>query len=333
MESLLSTSKVLWYMTNSNRRIFEHGGIRHVTETTLAAKIIANQINQHSSILSQNFKIKVARSKRSNENKASDIKTQNNPPLSSSDNDQQTQASLESQQHSKDELMSIIQRQDQKIQNLTNRLNNLEQLVYEWQSDALLAKRTNELLAREVDRLKQYPRRSCLVILCVKFPEDKNKETAAETTEKVKKLLTDSLHIDPTEFNNEIDRVHRLPLTNKQKQTEKTSTPNIICMFKTHSYREKRFSKRNKLHNNSNKKIKFHVSLTKHRSDLLEKAQNHIRNLQGIKFCFADPNGNLKAKFNDNKNMNFGSLKSLGNVIERKLGIGELSNRSIKKMY
>ena len=43
-----------------------------------------------------------------NETKGSDIKTQNNPPLSSSDTDQQTQALLELQQHSKDELMSII---------------------------------------------------------------------------------------------------------------------------------------------------------------------------------------------------------------------------------
>ena len=169
-----------------------------MTETTLAAKIIMNQINQHSSILSQNFEIKMARSKRSNENKASDIKTQNNPPLSSSDTDQQKQASLESQQHFNDELMSIIQRQHQKIQDLTNCLNNLEQLVYEWQSDALLSKCTSELLAREVDRLKQYSRQSCLVISDVKLPEGKNKETAAETTEKVKELLTDSLYIDPT---------------------------------------------------------------------------------------------------------------------------------------
>ena len=270
----------------------------------------------------------MARSKRSNGNKASNIETQNNAPTSSSD--QQTQASslalnnMDSQQHSRDELMSIIQIQDQKIQNLTNRLNNLEQLVDEWQSDALLSKRTNELLAREVDRLKQYSRRSCLVISGVKLPEGKSKETAAETTEKVKEVLSDSLHIDPTELNNEIDKDHRLPLTNKQKQTEKTSTPNIICKFKTHS---------NNNSNNSNKKIKFHVSLTKLRTDLLEKAQNHIRNLQEIKFCFADPNDNLKVKFNDNKNINFDSLESLGNVIERRLGIGELSNRSIEKMY
>ena len=116
-----------------------------------------NQINKHSSILSQNFEIKMARSKRSNENKASDIKTQNNPPLSSSDTDQQKQASLESQRHFNDELMSIIQRQHQKIQDLTNCLNNLEQLVYEWQSDALLSKCTSELLAREVDRLNSIP--------------------------------------------------------------------------------------------------------------------------------------------------------------------------------
>ena len=128
-----------------------------MTETTLAAKIIMNQINQHSSILSQNFEIKMARSKRSNENKASDIKTQNNPLLSSSDTDQQKQASLESQQHFNDELMSIIQRQHQKIQDLTNCLNNLEQLVYEWQSDALLSKHTSELLAREVDCLNSIP--------------------------------------------------------------------------------------------------------------------------------------------------------------------------------
>ena len=93
--------------------------------------------------------------------------------------------------------MSIIQLQDQKIQNLKNCLNNLEQIVHEWQSDALLSKRTRKLLAREVDCLKQYSRQSCLVIAGVKLPEGKNKETAAETTEKVKELLNDSLHIDP----------------------------------------------------------------------------------------------------------------------------------------
>ena len=110
---------------------FEHGKIRHVSETTLAGRITTNQINQQSSILSQNLKSSYG-------NKASNIKTQNNAATSSSD--QQTQTSLAlnnmvSQQHSKDKLMLIIQIQDQKIQNLTNCQNNLEQLVHEWQSD------------------------------------------------------------------------------------------------------------------------------------------------------------------------------------------------------
>ena len=141
----------------------------------------------------------MARNKRSNGNKASNIETQNNAPTSS---DQQAQASLalnnmESQQHSKDELMSFIWLQDQNIQNITNCLNNLKQIVHEWQSDALLSKCISELLAREVDCLKQYSRWSCLMILDVKLPEGKNKETTAETTEKVKELLINSLHIDP----------------------------------------------------------------------------------------------------------------------------------------
>ena len=76
----------------------------------------------------------MARSNRLNGNKASNIKTQNNPPTLSSD--QQTKVSvasnnMELQQHSKDELMLIIQIQDQKIQNLTNCINNLEQLAHE----------------------------------------------------------------------------------------------------------------------------------------------------------------------------------------------------------
>ena len=94
---------------------------------------------------------------------------------------------METQRHSKDEVMSIIKIQVQKVQNLRNHLSNIEQLVHEWQSDALLSKCTSEL--------KQYSRRSCLVISDVKLSVGKNKETAAETTEKMKELLIDSLHI------------------------------------------------------------------------------------------------------------------------------------------
>ena len=65
-----------------------------------------------------------------------------------------------------------------------------------------------ELFAREVGHLKQSSRGSCLMISVVKLSEDRNKETATETTEKVNELPTDSFHINPTELNNEIDKLH-----------------------------------------------------------------------------------------------------------------------------
>ena len=95
----------------------------------------------------------MARSKRSNGCKASNIETQNNTPTSFSEQHTQTSSALnnmEFQQHSKDELMLIIKRQDQKSQNIMNCLNNLEQIVHEWHSDAILSKRTSELLVKEL---------------------------------------------------------------------------------------------------------------------------------------------------------------------------------------
>ena len=182
----------------------------------------------------------MARSKRSNGNKASDIKTQNNVPISSSDH--QTQAPLESQQYSKDELMLIFQFQGQKIQNLTNRPNNLEQLVHEKQSDGLLSKRTSELLPREIDGLKQYSSRSCLVISGVKLPEGKKQRNCSRNYRE-REGASHSQSTDPTELDNDIDKVHRLPLINKQRQTEKHHHQTLYLSSKLIAI-EKNFSPR-----------------------------------------------------------------------------------------
>ena len=188
---------------------------------------------------------------------------------------------MKSQQHFKDELMLIIKIQDQKIQNLTNRLNNLEQLSHKWQKDELLSKCTSELLAREVDCLKQYSRPSCIMISGVKLPEGKSKETAAETTEKEKELLTDSLHIGPTQRQSSVMRQRKfidyLWQTDRNKLKKHHQHQLLYVNLKVIP-REKLFSNKNELYINSNKKIKFDVSLQKHRLELLEKAQNHIPN-------------------------------------------------------
>ena len=61
-------------------------------------------------------------------------------------------------------------------------------------------------------------------------------------------------------------------------------------------------------------------SLAKKWSTLLEKAQTHINSISSVKFHFSDPNGNLKVKFDDNKSTSFGSIQSLSQSIEEKLG-------------
>ena len=73
------------------------------------------------------------------------------------------------------------------------------------------------------------------------------------------------------------------------------------------------------IYEKSKQAMNFHVSRTKERPTLLEKAQTHINRIRAVKFCFADPNGNLKVKFDDSKNISFDSIQ-LSQSIEKKLG-------------
>ena len=70
------------------------------------------------------------------------------------------------------------------------------------------------------------------------------------------------------------------------------------------------------------KKINFHVSLTKYRSDLLHETNTYIpKNANGEKnFCFADSHGHLKIKFSDNKNVGYDSFQSFLEALDKKLG-------------
>ena len=73
------------------------------------------------------------------------------------------------------------------------------------------------------------------------------------------------------------------------------------------------------IYEKSKQAMNFHVSRTKERLTLLEKAQTHINRIRAVKFRFADPNGNLKVKFDDSKNISFDSIQ-LSQSIEKKLG-------------
>ena len=102
-----------------------------------------------------------------------------------------------------------------------------------------------------------------------------------------------------------------------------TITHWTLCKFRTHCFKEQLYSQKKKIHRSANRKINFHVSLTKHCSILLKEANNYIKNDERIKFYFPDSNGNLKVKFADNHNVNFDTFQSFLTVLERKLGSDE----------
>ena len=121
--------------------------------------------------------------------------------------------------------------------------------------------------------------------------------------------------------------MHRLP-PNKKSQTKKAApkTPNIICKFRKYSFGEYLFVEKNVHHNTTNKKF---IS-NKYRSGLLNETKlMYQRTLMGKrKFYFADPNGNLKIKFSDNKNVSYDSFQSFLAALDNKL-----DNRVIEQQF
>ena len=105
-------------------------------------------------------------------------------------------------------------------------------------SSAIIATNTSELLSKEIEQLKEYSRRSCLMSFGISFPKNNSSATAAATSNSVKDFLINQLQIDPEELNIKPDKVHKLPLTSAKTQYKKT-VPNVICCFKSHCFREK----------------------------------------------------------------------------------------------
>ena len=98
---------------------------------------------------------------------------------------------------------------------------------------------------------------------------------------------------------------------NHQKRTKKP--PAITCKFRSHQLREHLFTKKKGIYNNTNRKINFHVSLTKYRSDLLPQADLYMKENRDdgqVKFYLADANRNLKIKFSYKRNVKFDTFQS-----------------------
>ena len=199
--------------------------------------------------------------------------------------------------------------------------------MQESQTSTITATNTRKLLSKEIKQLKQCSRCSCLMISGLSYAKNKCSETAAKTTNSVKDILINHLEIDPDKLNMELNKVHRLPLNSVKSKTQCGKTVlNVICCFKSHSIRDKLYEKWKMIYEKSKQTMN---SLTKKWSTLQGKAQTHINSISRVKFCFSNPNGNLKVKFDDNKNTSFDSIQFLCQSIEEKLR----NNGIYEKLY
>ena len=86
----------------------------------------------------------------------------------------------------------------------------------------------------------------------------------------------------------------------------------IIC-FTTFRYRNMFYRAKNKL----KRGVRIKFDLTKSRYDLLKRADNNVKEIASIKFCYADINCHLKVIFTDKnqKDIFFSSSDDLGDII------------------
>ena len=67
--------------------------------------------------------------------------------------------------------------------------------------------------------------------------------------------------------------------------------------------------------------VRIKLDLTKSRYDLLKRANDHVKEVPSIKFCYADVSCRLKAKFNDEnqKDIFFSSFDDLQDIVDMEI--------------
>ena len=206
------------------------------------------------------------------------------------------------------DLVKMVKEQDQTIKQLTKRVELLEQALREIWSQSFAAASACNLLLSELDKLTQLSRRSRIATSGVDLTP--GNETTEQTVVKVRRLISKKLNVSQEDFDYESGKIHRHPTKPSEKNKK---PPAIICKFRSHQLREHLFTKNKGIYNNTNRKINFHVSLTRYRSDLLPQANLYLKENRDdgqVKFYLADANRNLKIKLSYNRNVKFDTVWS-----------------------
>ena len=172
----------------------------------------------------------------------------------------------------------IMQNLTCEVENLTKRVAFLEAKLVQQEAQLFIATHTSDILSCEIDKMNQYSQRSCLIVDGLKLPTAHESENVEE---KVKNIFQNDLEIPAEVVDAEFDKAHRVgPIIDDGQK--------VIVRFKSHNFRSKLYHKRKLIKNH---KIKFRVSLTKKRRNLLAYAEDILKDCLEVAFVFADFNG------------------------------------------
>ena len=178
-------------------------------------------------------------------------------------------------------LQKVINDQNSHIDTLTNNVYTLNLRIDVLESDLAITKNVSAVLENEVDSLHQYCRRNCIVISGI---PPNPKESNMELKDAVKEAIKDT--VDDVDFEMDCDKVHR-------HGPRRFNRHNVIARFRSHQLPADIFSNKRRIRNEF---MKIKPSLTRRRSELLDKANKLVKYSQAGDFCYADINGNLKLR-------------------------------------
>ena len=181
----------------------------------------------------------------------------------------------------KDEFLKEHKKRDEKIEKLESDKAMLQKHILE-------IKKQNLANQSEIEELEQYGRRQC-------FRFEGASIEINETSDKVLSKVVDMCKEAGVDIpDTVIDRAHRIGKAYTDNKTKK-NCKGIIVRFTTFRHRTMVYRAKKNLKND----VRVKLDLTKKRYDLLMSANNHVANIDKIKFCYADINCRLKVKWSD----------------------------------
>ena len=167
----------------------------------------------------------------------------------------------------RDHLEAKLAEQQQQIDKLIKRVNELEGKVLILDSQLAVSETVKKLHKKKADDPEAYSWRSCIHANGLQKDDHENNDNLRKS---VVEKISSKIGISRDNIKRSIDKLHRT-----EKYEQKTKARSVIVKFKSHSFKEQVFFKR-KTMKNSDSNIRITPSLTHHRLELLNLTQSYL---------------------------------------------------------